>query len=760
MIKVIYNKTIVFLTYLLGFYLLYTPNIGYIIDDKIILSKHLLIPIIFIMLALYCCVKKIKIVNYKVLLPLFIVFVISIIYSSGVALINGYRNIQDLRIIQNSLVLFHIGSLVLLYNILKSKKKYNIYDFLFKIAAIQSVICIIMMIFPETKEIANNLYFFSAGVNNNTEYFATVRIFGITDDYTFMMPIIHSFLASISLVFGITKEKKYLLYTPIILLVGILNNRTSVFLFCINTFILIIALLISKQYRDKVKKSIIPIILICIVGIMLIKLLVPNTYRALKSGFNQVYSLIFKNEQNGNVGILVNDMLFFPEGNDLIFGTGKRVYGSQLLHNSDIGYVNDIFMGGIIYITILYSGVCIYLFKNWKKTRFEDRVIIICSIITLVISNIKGECMHGGILLSLIILIKYITYDNPIRNRKVSIIMSTYDTPCEFLKTAINSILNQTYKNIELIVVCDGSKKDEKIVKEYKDKRIKCVLNSKNRGLPYSLNKGIEISSGYYIARMDSDDISCPDRIESQVRFMDSNEDIDICGMQAMFFGEKEGILSTFANDPESMTIQLMYECNIVHPTVMWRKRINIKYNEEFTCSQDFELWTRISEKNNLTVIKKVGLYYRVHEKQATVSKREKQLEMTKKIIQNNISSKEINHKNQVIKTMLILSGVVDVTEKNYLKLASDIDKIIKDNSIYDKAKLKKILYNRYFRRMLNHNMVKTRKKEIITNSNIRNKIVNIYNIRNILFVVKNNIKSIKHKLIVKKIVRRGKICQ
>ena len=748
-----YNKIIILFTYLLGFYLLYTPNIGYIINEKIILSKHILIPIIFIALSLYCYIKKIKIKNYKVLIPLIIMISISIIYFLVIALLNGYTNIEEIRIIQNSMILMHAGSLVLLYNIIKTKININIYDFLFKIAIIQSIICIIMLIFPNIKELANNLYFFSSGINKNTEFFSTVRIYGITDDYTFIMPILHSILSSISLIYGISKRKKYILYTPIILLAGILNNRTSIIIFSINTLIILLAMIMKREYRKKIVAYIVPMIIITITAIATIKIIMPNTYKATISGFNQVYSLIFTNEKAGNIDVLINDMLFLPKGKALIFGTGARVYRSLTERNSDIGYINDVFMGGLVYISILYIGIYSYLLKKWKKISFENKIITVCCILTLVIANMKGECMHGGVLLSVIIFIKYIMYDN-ISEKKVSVIMATYKTPEQYLRTSIESILNQTYKNIELIIICDGAEEDYNIANTYDDKRIKCILNEKNMGLPYCLNKAISLSTGEYIARMDSDDISCDYRIEEQVRFLNTNPDIDVCGMQAMCFGKKQGILSTFANDPESITIQLMYECCIVHPTTMWRKKININYNEEFTCSQDFELWTRISEKNNIYVIKKVGLYYRIHEKQATISKRQKQLEMTKRIVEKNILSKKINNKKDTIETMLILSGVKDVTQDNYIKLSDKIDEIINNNTIYDKMKLKKILYNRYFRRMLNHNMIKNNKTIIIKNSKIRKKIINIYNINNIMFVIKNKVKSIKHKFIIKQMSR------
>jgi len=106
----------------------------------------------------------------------------------------------------------------------------------------------------------------------------------------------------------------------------------------------------------------------------------------------------------------------------------------------------------------------------------------------------------------------------------VSVLMSTYNESELELRLAIESILNQTYRNIEFIIVSDNPQNTmlQNIINEYqkKDRRIKVILNNENLGLPRSLNKGIEQARGKYIARMDADDISLPNRIEEEMDFM------------------------------------------------------------------------------------------------------------------------------------------------------------------------------------------------------------------------------------------------
>ncbi len=108
--------------------------------------------------------------------------------------------------------------------------------------------------------------------------------------------------------------------------------------------------------------------------------------------------------------------------------------------------------------------------------------------------------------------------------------MSVYNGDM-YLKEAIESILNQTFTDFEFLIINDGSiDKSEKVIKSYSDKRIRYYKNSKNLGLAASLNKGVGLSKAKYLARMDGDDVSYPNRLEKQVNFMDVNPEIDVCG--------------------------------------------------------------------------------------------------------------------------------------------------------------------------------------------------------------------------------------
>lgn len=157
--------------------------------------------------------------------------------------------------------------------------------------------------------------------------------------------------------------------------------------------------------------------------------------------------------------------------------------------------------------------------------------------------------------------------------KKVTVLMSEYNTKKEQLKQAIESILNQTYNNFELIIIDDCSDKENiKIIENYNDDRIRLIRNEKNLGLAASLNKGIELATTDYIIRMDTDDIAKVDRIEKQVRFAENNPQYSIISGRANFFDEK-GIYYTTTKNGEINKNDLIKGTPFIHPTMLINKK-------------------------------------------------------------------------------------------------------------------------------------------------------------------------------------------
>lgn len=187
---------------------------------------------------------------------------------------------------------------------------------------------------------------------------------------------------------------------------------------------------------------------------------------------------------------------------------------------------------------------------------------------------------------------------------KVSIIMGIYN--CEkTLSDCIDSLLNQTYTNWELIM-CDDSSTDctYKIAKRYVEKYNNIVLlrNKTNKKLSATLNKCLEVAKGEYVARMDADDISLPTRLEKQVEFLDNNKEYSVVGCNRIIFDDN-GNERVYVSEEMPNKYSLLNGVPFAHPTIMMRKNVYDKLNGYTVSSrtvrgQDLDLWYRFYKNN------------------------------------------------------------------------------------------------------------------------------------------------------------------
>jgi len=213
---------------------------------------------------------------------------------------------------------------------------------------------------------------------------------------------------------------------------------------------------------------------------------------------------------------------------------------------------------------------------------------------------------------------------------KVSVIMSVYNGE-KYLKEAIESILNQTFRDFEFIIVDDGSTdKTPEILNEYakKDKRIKIITNPKNIGLTKSLNKALKIAKGEYIARMDADDISLPERLKKQVNFLTNYPNFGLVGCNVIVIDEKGNFVKNVTL-PESLNSALRKRNRLVHGSVMFRKSLVKKiggYNEKIFYAQDYEMFLRFSKISEIGRINEFLYKLRVHKSSLSYKKFFKQM--------------------------------------------------------------------------------------------------------------------------------------
>ena len=219
--------------------------------------------------------------------------------------------------------------------------------------------------------------------------------------------------------------------------------------------------------------------------------------------------------------------------------------------------------------------------------------------------------------------------------KKVSVIMGAYNEKIEWLENSVNSILNQSYRNIEFIVILDNPDNIE--IKNFmnklqlKDNRIRFYVNEKNLGLVKTLNKAIGLSNGEYIARMDADDIALPDRIKLQVNFLDKNAEIDLVGSKIEYIDENDNVISKDKYRPcgfEDIKRHLKYYNAFAHPTLMYRTDVLRKLNgyNEIYCAEDYDLVTRFVVNGYKTInLNNILLKYRVRSNGISQSNRTKQ---------------------------------------------------------------------------------------------------------------------------------------
>ncbi len=183
--------------------------------------------------------------------------------------------------------------------------------------------------------------------------------------------------------------------------------------------------------------------------------------------------------------------------------------------------------------------------------------------------------------------------------------MSVYNNE-EYLEEAIESILNQTFTDFEFIIIDDGSTDGTwAILSSYADPRVRLVHNQGNIGLTRSLNKGLTLAQGVYIARMDADDISLPDRFERQIAFLSAYPGVGLLGVgwwNLKSNGEKQQMVSPPTADSVIRWF-LLFGTVLAHPGVMFRKDLINKvgqYNENIHFAQDYELWCRMAQVTRL----------------------------------------------------------------------------------------------------------------------------------------------------------------
>ncbi len=204
---------------------------------------------------------------------------------------------------------------------------------------------------------------------------------------------------------------------------------------------------------------------------------------------------------------------------------------------------------------------------------------------------------------------------------KVTVILPVYNGE-DFVAEAVRSILEQSFSDFELLVIDDGSTDNSlDIIRSFDDSRIRLHVNEHNLRLIATLNRGIGLAQGEYIARMDADDISCSDRLEKQLNYLDENTDVYVAGAQVRYIDASgaaihDRLAPTYPLHPDVFRWRIWFGCCIAHPTVVARRKffeIAGFYNKDYCHCEDYELWLRSA--HSLPIINLPDVLYstRIH---------------------------------------------------------------------------------------------------------------------------------------------------
>jgi glycosyltransferase involved in cell wall biosynthesis len=216
----------------------------------------------------------------------------------------------------------------------------------------------------------------------------------------------------------------------------------------------------------------------------------------------------------------------------------------------------------------------------------------------------------------------------------VSVIMPAYNA-APYIRDAVNSILEQQLKNLELIVIDDASTDETaNLLASFTDPRMVIHRNEENKGIVFSRNRGIALAKGKYIAILDSDDVALPDRLEKQVAFLEARPDHGACGSFYRVIDTNGKLLTsvTLPIEPEDTYTFLFFNVCFCHSTLMLRADVArlYEYREGFDIIEDYEIAYRISRQWKLGNVPSFTTLYRVHGQNISIDKKQHMLEVRK----------------------------------------------------------------------------------------------------------------------------------
>ncbi len=216
---------------------------------------------------------------------------------------------------------------------------------------------------------------------------------------------------------------------------------------------------------------------------------------------------------------------------------------------------------------------------------------------------------------------------------RVTVLMPTYNV-APWVDEAIQSILNQTYKDFDLLVIDDASSDDTLAhVRAINDPRIRIAAFPNNVGLADNLNRGLDLTDTELVARMDGDDIAEPDWLETGIKVLDSHPEVGVCSFGFQFFGTKTSLVR-FPEWHEDSKAQMLFGCTVIVPVL--RRSVfvenNLRYSTAAFPAEDYMMWSNVYRVTQVYNVQRTLFHYRTHETQISTSKRQAQIEKSNEV--------------------------------------------------------------------------------------------------------------------------------
>ncbi len=327
------------------------------------------------------------------ILPFLLLLTFICIYVASVVVINGNSMLLFAFVYRFAVILVEVIPISVFFYIFFSKLALgyrNLIDFLIVIALLQSLIAFATLIIPEFRSTAITVMA-KNGLDLRQFASSLYRGYGVTNNFTFAMPVFHSITAVLSFSRALKGHFSYYLYCFPLLFTAVINARIALFLFVFGISLVMIQ---QRAENKKVLRAIVSLLILLLAGISIMPIvaqLSPLTAEWISTSIEEVRLFLFEGSSEGYFSALSN-MIHFPSGFHLVFGVGNTPFGGQmygLAPNSDVGYVIDIYIGGLALSVMLGSFLSFLTFKAIKYCR-ECKKDLIVVVMILLLANVKG----------------------------------------------------------------------------------------------------------------------------------------------------------------------------------------------------------------------------------------------------------------------------------------------------------------------------------------------------------------------------------